>query len=334
MKKFKNFLVVATLGALSLTTFVGCSNNADSAAPSKTEEAQTENTSEITNELNEVSTTEPKPAVDREGNAIEVPETINRIISTAPSNTEVLVELGLGDKLVGIDKWSSNIEGIPSDIALIDFQNPDAEALVALEADILIASGHNRTGSDDPFALVKEAGISVVYLPTSDSIEGIYGDIEFLGAVTGTSDKATEIISDMQARVAAISEKAATVTEPKTVYFEVSPAPYITAAGDNTFLNDFIKTIGAVNVFGDQDPWFSPSPEAIIEANPDIIITNADYMENATDEIKSREGWDVISAVQNDNVYLIDANTSSRASHLSIKALEEMAKLIYPDLYE
>lgn len=325
MKKFKKLIVIAALSALSLMTLIGCSGETKAPTPSETIKTDDSSTQSVETLL---------PTQDREGNPIEIPETINRIVSTAPSNTEILIELGLGDKLVGIDKWSSDIVGLPTDLSLIDFQNPDAEAIIGLTPDILIASGHNRTGSDDPFALIKESGISVVYLPTSDSIEGIYGDVEFLGALTGTSDKAIQIIDDMKSRVSKISETAAKVTEPKKVYFEVNPAPYLSAVGDNTFLNDFIETIGAVNIFGDQEPWFSPSPEAIIKANPDIIITNATYMENATDEIKSREGWEVISAVQNDNVYLIDANTSSRASHLSINALEDMAKAIYPDLYE
>lgn len=334
MKQLKKLLALATVSALAFTTLVGCSNDTDSATPTPSEQTHSTEESKTSESVTEVPEATTKPTTDREGNTIEVPDKLERIISTAPSNTEVLVELGLGSKLIGIDKWSTDIAGIPSDIALIDFKNPDAEALISLEADIIIASGHNRTGSEDPFALIKEAGIPVVYLPTSDSIEGIYGDIEFLGALTGTSEKATEIIEDMKARVAKIEEVAKTVTEPKKVYFEVSPAPYITAAGNNTFLNDFIQTIGAVNIFGEEEAWFSPSPESIIEANPDVIIINSDYIETPVEEIKSREGWDAISAIQNDNVYLIDANQSSRASHLSINALEAMAKAIYPELYE
>lgn len=332
MKKFSKFIAIAIVGALSLASFTGCSSSSTAESPSQTTQTET-TTTESTPTTDEVADA-TLPTQDREGNPIVVPDTINRIVSTAPSNTEVLVDLGLGSKLVGIDKWSNDIEGIPADITLIDFQNPDAEALIGLNPDIIIASGHNRAGSEDPFALLKEAGITVVYLPTSDSIEGIYEDIRFLGNLTGTSDKATEIISDLESRVAHITKIAEQVTTPKTVYFEVSPAPYITAAGNHTFLNDFIHLAGAVNIFADQEPWFSPSPEAIIEANPDVIIINSDYIENPIEEIKSREGWDIISAIQNDNVYLIDANESSRASHHSVKALEAMAKVIYPELYE
>ena len=111
---------------------------------------------------------------DREGNKVTMSNKLERIISTAPANTETLVELGLADKLVAIDTYSSDVEGIPSNIEKIDFLNPDAEAIIGLEPDLIIASGHNKSGSsDDPFKLVKEAGISVVYIPSSESIQGI-----------------------------------------------------------------------------------------------------------------------------------------------------------------
>lgn len=103
---------------------------------------------------------------DREGTKVSIPNKIDKIISTAPSNTEVIVDLGLGDKLVAVDKYSSDVPGISKDLTKIDFSNPDAEAIIGLNPDIIIASGHNKTGSsEDPFKLVKEAGIPVVYIP-------------------------------------------------------------------------------------------------------------------------------------------------------------------------
>eukprot|EP00831_Metopus_contortus_P063883 TRINITY_DN5664_c0_g1_i7.p1 TRINITY_DN5664_c0_g1~~TRINITY_DN5664_c0_g1_i7.p1 ORF type:complete len:181 (-),score=25.80 TRINITY_DN5664_c0_g1_i7:23-565(-) len=111
---------------------------------------------------------------DREGNSFNLPKKMNAIISTAPSNTEILVGLGLSDKLVAIDKYSADIDGVNKDLTKIDFKNPDAETLISLNPDIIIASGHNRTGNDDPFAAVKEAGVKVVYIPISSSIEDLY----------------------------------------------------------------------------------------------------------------------------------------------------------------
>ena len=97
----------------------------------------------------------PTTMKDREGNEFNVPKQVNTIISTAPSNTEVLVALGLADKLVAVDKYSVDVEGVSSDITKIDFRNPDAEKIISLKPDIVIASGHNKVGDEESFCINK-----------------------------------------------------------------------------------------------------------------------------------------------------------------------------------
>ena len=243
--------------------------------------------------------------------------------------------LGLGDKLVAIDKYSTDIEGINTELPQIDFLNPDAETIIGLEPDIVIASGHNKTGSvEDPFKAISEAGIPVVYIPSSDSIDGIYKDIEFIADVVNEMSKGKEIVDDMKAQVEEIKAIGDTITDKKSVYFEISPAPYLSSFGKSTFLNEMIEIIGAKNIFENEEGWVSPTAEAIIDANPDVIITNAGYMENPTEEIKSRDAWENINAIKNNEVYLVDQNASSRPSQNVIKALEQMAKAVYPEHYE
>lgn len=272
---------------------------------------------------------------DREGTEVNIPTKIEKIISTAPSNTEVLMALGLGDKLVAIDKYSTDIEGINTELPQIDFLNPDAETIIGLEPDIVIASGHNKTGSvEDPFKAISEAGIPVVYIPSSDSIDGIYKDIEFIADVVNERSKGKEIVDDMKAQVEEIKAIGDTITDKKSVYFEISPAPYLSSFGKSTFLNEMIEIIGAKNIFENEEGWVSPTAEAIIDANPDVIITNAGYMDNPTEEIKSRDAWENINAIKNNEVYLVDQNASSRPSQNVIKALEQMAKAVYPEHYE
>ena len=263
---------------------------------------------------------------DREGTEVNIPTKIEKIISTAPSNTEVLI---------AIDKYSTDIEGINTELPQIDFSNPDAETIIGLEPDIVIASGHNKTGSvEDPFKAISEAGIPVVYIPSSDSIDGIYKDIEFIADVVNERSKGKEIVDDMKAQVEEIKAIGDTITDKKSVYFEISPAPYLSSFGKSTFLNEMIEIIGAKNIFENEEGWISPTAEAIIDANPDVIITNAGYMENPTEEIKSRDAWENINAIKNNEVYLVDQNASSRPSQNVIKALEQMAKAVYPEHYE
>ena len=195
---------------------------------------------------------------DREGTEVNIPTKIEKIISTAPSNTEVLMALGLGDKLVAIDKYSTDIEGINTELPQIDFLNPDAETIIGLEPDIVIASGHNKTGSvEDPFKAISEAGIPVVYIPSSDSIDGIYKDIEFIADVVNERSKGKEIVDDMKAQVEEIKAIGDTITDKKSVYFEISPAPYLSSFGKSTFLNEMIEIIGAKNIFGNESSWIT-----------------------------------------------------------------------------
>ena len=279
----------------------------------------------------------PTTMQDREGNEFNVPKEVNTIISTAPSNTEVLVALGLADKLVAVDKYSADVEGISEDLPKIDFRNPDAEAIIALNPDIVIASGHNKSGDEDPFALIKEAGIPVAYIPSSYSIDGIYGDIEFIASLTDTEKEGKNLINSMKEEVEAIKSIGDNITDKKNVYFEIGAGSGLYTFGNETFLNEMIETIGATNVFGEENSWITVTPEAVIDANPDVILANTPGTNEAgltaVEDIESREGWDTIAAVQNYHVYQIDKNSSSRASQNIIKALKEMAKAIYPNEY-
>ena len=280
----------------------------------------------------------PTTMKDREGNEFNVPKEVNTIISTAPSNTEVLVALGLADKLVAVDKYSADVEGVSEDIPKIDFRNPDAEAIIALNPDIVIASGHNKAGDEDPFALIKEAGIPVAYIPSSYSIDGIYGDIEFIANLTGTEKEGEELINSMKEDVESIKAIGDTITDKKSVYFEIGAGSGLYTFGNETFLNEMIETIGATNIFGDESSWITVTPEAVIDANPDVILANSPGTNEAgltaVEDIVSREGWDTVTAVKNGDVYQIDKSSSSRGSQNIIKALKEMAKAVYPDEYK
>lgn len=271
---------------------------------------------------------------DRVGNEFTKPKSTEKIISTAPSNTEILVGLGLGDKLVAIDKYSEDVQGVKKDAAKIDFRNPDAEAIIALSPDIVIASTHNKEGEEDPFKLIKEAGIPVVYVPTSGGFDGIYEDIEFLSKLTNTESKGTEIIDGMKAEVSKIQEIGSKIKDKKKVYFEIGSEPNLFSFGNNTFLNSMIEIVGGENIFKDQKEWISPSIEAVIKGNPDVILTNETYLENPVENIEKRAGFNTIKAVKDKNIYEIDLNASSRPSQFSVIALKQIAKAIYPKEYE
>jgi len=276
-----------------------------------------------------------KEIIDRSGRQVKINAPINRIVSTAPSNTEIITDLGMAHKLVAIDRHSANVAGIPEGLPQLDFFYPDAEVIINLEPDIIIANGHNPTGTgEDPFLLLRETGIPVVYIPMSKSIDDIYRDIAFIAGLLQAQKKGEEVIDAMKAQIAEISQKAAQIDTKKTVYFEISAAPEMLTFGKGSYINDMIAAVGARNIF-ENDNWIvSPGAESIIDRNPDVILTNVNYIPDPIAEIKSRHGFEHINAVINNCIYQIDNDSSVRPSTRIILALRQMSRSVYMELYE
>lgn len=269
----------------------------------------------------------------RDGTAVTVPAKIERIISGAPAITEILVGLGLGDKLVAADTFSADVEGINGSLPLMDTFNPDAEKFVTLKPDLVLVLG-SSSANNDPYKALRNASLNVVYIPSSDSIQGVMDDITFIAQLTGTAAKGKEIIYSMKTEIAKIKAIGDTVQNKKSVYLEISPAPNIYTPGKGTFLNEMITLIGAENIFGDKDGWIAASGESVAAKNPSVILTNVTYVKDPVAEIKARAGWNKIDAVKDGQVFTIDVNSSSRPSQYIIKALRQMAQAVYPELYE
>ena len=149
----------------------------------------------------------------------------------------------------------------------------------------------------------------------------------------GEPEKAQALVDGMQAELDAIGAIGATVTEKKRVHFEISAAPYIYSFGDGVFLDEMLTLIGAENVYADQQSWIPVADEVALAADPDVILTNVNYIPDAVGEIKARPGWAEVKAVKSGDVYPIDNMASSLPNHNIVKALREMAEAIYPELY-
>jgi iron complex transport system substrate-binding protein len=281
------------------------------------------------------SPTTARLLVDRGGNTVSLTGEINKVISTAPSSTEILVDLGLADKLAAIDKYSLDIEGVDQNLPLIDFFYPDAEFIIGLDPDLIISNGHNNVGAgDDPFKLIREADIAVVYIPVSADIENICKDIEFIAEVMNVKDRGEALTRSLKSQVEEIAAIGRTIEPKKTVYFELSPAPDLVTIGQNTYLHEFISIIGAENIYADQIGVIFLGAESLLERNPDVIITTSYDQSDPVAEIKSRDGFEHINAVKNSEIYLVNNNSASRPSARIVVALKEMAKAVYPDHYE
>ena len=278
--------------------------------------------------------TKGKELLDRSGRTVIINGPVNRVVSTAPSNTEIITDLGLAGRLVAIDVHSANVPGIPEGLTELNFFYPDAEVIVGLEPDIIIASGHNPTGTgEDPFLVLREMGIPVAYIPMSKSIEDIYRDIAFIAELLGVQENGEELVRSMRAQIAGITQNVPFIENKATVYFEISAAPDMMTFGKDSYIDDMISVIGAINIFAN-DIWLvSPGAESVIDRNPDVILTSVNYIDDPIGEIKSRQGFNHINAIVNNRIYLIDSDSSMRPSSRIILALRQMIRAVYPELH-
>lgn len=340
MRKKICSIILASLLTLTLITGCGSSKETETEAATQkiTTEAATEAETEEKTEAETEAETEATTGNDRAGNEITLPANVDRIISMAPSTTRFLIDIGVADKIVAIDTNSyAYLDSLPADIPQFDMMAPDNEALIALNPDIIFTSGMSNLGGEDVYQSARDAGICVFDIPSSNSLDDIALDLVAIGNAVHQEDAANQIVNDYNDKIDEIKKIGETITDKKKILFEISlptaDYPSLYTFGSGTYLDEMINLIGAENVTGNQESWISISEEEAIAMNPDIIITNVNYVDDVTNVIKSGAGWENVTAIKNDAVYYIDADSSNQPNQHVIDAMIQMAKLVYPDKY-
>lgn len=279
---------------------------------------------------NEPDNYEPICVVDDYGYTLNLTSCPERIVSLAPSNTEILFAVGAGNQVVGITDYcnypydfttwlkAGNISSIGN------YWNPSIEPIINLEPDLILASGGGA--SDVAAGQLRNLGYNVLILSAQD-INGVLDDIIMVGRATNHANQASALVTDLQARIDAVvnTVKNANASRPK-VYDEIWNDPLI-AAGPGTFISDLINLAGGTNIFDDAaTSWPTVSSDSVISKNPDIILTQST-------NLNYRAGWLSISAVVNDRIYKIDEDIFSRPAPRLVDALETLSKIIHPELF-
>ena len=359
MRKKLLTLAISSIMAFSLFTGCGSTDTATTASSEAvtevstevTTEAATEATTETTTEAateasteaaKDASTSDAAPAnanaEDRAGNKIAIPDEVNTIISMAPSTTRFLIDLGLADKIVAVDTNSyAYIEMLPVGVKQFDMMAPDNEALVALKPDIIFTSGMSSYGGDDVFKPAREAGICVADIPSPATMEDIADDLKFIGDAVGEPEKAAELIDEYTSKLEEIKLTGALVSSRKKILFMISlptaDYPTLYTFGKGTYLDDMITGIGAENLTGDLEGWVGISEEEAVAMNPDVIVTNVNYIPDVENAILTTTGWENVNAIKSGEVYYIDADTSNQPNNHTVEAMLELAKKVYPEIF-
>src|SRR5699024_10946971 len=293
-----------------------------------------ENDAEETSENTESNF--PLEVTDNTGNKITIEEEPTEIISVMPSNTEILFELGLGDKVIAVTENDAYPEEVLDLDTVGDFEI-NVEKIISLDPDLVLAHESSVASSFDAYDQIQDAGINVYFVLDATSIEETYDSITEIGQITGAEQAAEEVIADMKAGFAEIEAIVNNIDEDekKTVLFEISPEPEIFTGGKGTFFNELIEVIGAENVAGDLDGWPQIDPESIIDLNPDVILTvYGEYVEDATEQVLNRDGFSEVTAVKEKAVYDVDEDMVSRPGPRLVDGAREMGQAVYPEHFK
>lgn len=267
------------------------------------------------------------------GREVTLAAPAQRVVSLAPSNTEILFAVGAGDQVVGRDEFSDYpAEALNIDSVGGSMGEYSAEAIVALEPDLVLAAEIN---TPELVSQLEGLGLTVYYLSNPTTLEEMYTNLEIVGDLTGHD--ATELVDSLKARVAAVDEKIAPISSRPSVFYEIDASdptkPW--TYGPGTFGTLLIERAGGYNIGSEAtDPYPQLSLEQIVVANPSFILLGDSMWGVTPESVLEREGWSTIFAVQNNQIFPIDDNLISRPGPRLVDGLEAIAKILRPELFD
>jgi iron complex transport system substrate-binding protein len=275
----------------------------------------------------------PVTVVDDAGRKLTFDRAPERIISLSPGHTETVYALGLGDKLVAADLYSTYPAEAKPKAKLNNYPNPNVEELVALKPDLILSLIEG-----DEFLKTMDAR----HIPTlrlfPSTVDGTYRDLELIGQVTGTADKAAAIVAAMQEKQASIVAKTKDAPRPRVLYeLDATDPTKPWVAGTGGFYGALVPMAGGKNVFDDIKLDASQvSTEQIIARDPEIVILSdatSPFNAQTPAMVLARPGWSKITAVRTKKVIPVDPDAMTRPGPRLIDGLEQLAKVIHPELF-
>ena len=280
----------------------------------------------------------PVTVTDDAGNELTLDAAPARIVSLAPSSTEIVCALDACDRLVGV----TDFDDFPAEVADIDDvvvnAQVDVERVVAAEPDLVIAAGNEITPSS-VIAQLDDLDLPVLVL-YPETLDEVYADIRLLGTLLDSAVEADALVTGMQNRVDAVVEAVAGADRPRTLY-EVFYAEGTTyTAGDGSFLASLIDLAGGEPVTGDAQGLIGS--EDLVAADPQLILLGtASYdpsladPEAAASSVAARPGWADLSAVAGGRgVPYTDDIVTTRPGPRIVDGLEALARAIHPDRFD
>jgi iron complex transport system substrate-binding protein len=272
----------------------------------------------------------PLTIIDITETAVTIPQEPQRIISIAPSNTEILFALGLEDKIVGITNYcnfpeeTKNIEKIGETFPL------NLEKIVSLKPDLILA----YAGQLNEIPRLRELGLKVIVIEPLNLQETLKS-IQMVATIGGIPEKGNILVENLSQRIDQIKTEVSNLEitkKPKVFIGGIYET--IWTPGEGTLFNELISLAGGINIAAGFSGWAKISPEFIVKEDPDIIIIPIGAM-NPGDELKIKEniyqrpGWSNLSAVKTQKIFIVNEDLFFRPGPRLVDGLERLYKIFY-----
>ena len=266
----------------------------------------------------------PMSVRDDAGRVVTLAAPPERIVSAAPSTTELAFAVGLGDKVVAVDKFSNYPPEAASRTSIGSYIDPDLETILGADPDLVLVTDVHLA---ELVPALDKQGVPTLVL-SAKNIEGVLLNLLVLGRVAGDEAKADQVVADLRTRIAAVETRVAG-SDPVSVFYELDPSLFTTGPG--TFIDDLIRRAGGHNIAAAAtEPYPQLSAEEVIAVDPAVILL-ADEAAGVTPQaVATRSGWAKLSAVTSGRIVVIDPDIGSRPGPRVVDALELIAATLHP----
>ena len=270
---------------------------------------------------------------DDMGRVVAIDRVPERLVSFGPSITEILFALGLEEKVVGVSSYSDYPEAAESKPKIGDAFNPSLEKIVDLEPDLVLTVKQEQLNKE-----LDDLGIKFMVLDPED-IDDILRDIELVGEITGTAREAEELVEDMRESISQVTTLVEGAPEA-SVFFIVDATDLALpwTAGSGSFIDALIAMAGGENIVAETPgAWVQFSLEQIVSSDPEIIVIQTmtgGIPTVSKEELEEHPVWGKLTAVKQGRICFIDGDLVSRPGPRIVQGLEEVAKIIHPELFE
>jgi iron complex transport system substrate-binding protein len=276
----------------------------------------------------------PMTLTDYAGRKVTLQAEPQRIISLAPSNTEIIYALDLDDRLLGVTTFCDFPAEALDKPKIGGFNTVDIEKVVEIQPDLILVTNIHVA---EVVPQLEQLGLTI-FVVNPRGIDEIMEAIEIVGRLTSSLDEAYQLIIEMETRVAAVTDitSSMTVEQKPKVFYIIWHEPLMTV-GSGTNINALIDLVGGVSVAGDiNEDYPTLSLEALIVANPQVIIAGTGMGSGVNlpyEFILNEDRLAGLDALLNSQVYEINTDLVGRAGPRIVDGLEAMARLIHPEIF-